>query len=66
MQDREGMTMEKCKECEYCMRCAGELTCTDGFNETFDNGATSWTACTTSRWKHCELAKVEDKQKYAK
>lgn len=38
----------------------------DSLYETFDNGATSWTACTTSRWKHCELAKVEDKQKYAK
>lgn len=29
--------MEKCKECEYCMRCAGELTCTDGYNENYDH-----------------------------
>lgn len=38
----------------------------DSLYETFNDGATSWTTCATSRWKHCELAKVEDKQKYAK
>ena len=37
---------------------------------TFDAGMTSWTAYGngqfTSRWEYCELAREEDKRKYAK
>mgnify|MGYP000040648805 FL=1 len=39
------MTMEKCKECEYCMRCTGELTCTDGYNENYDHHINTITEC---------------------